>query len=275
MKKDIKLICLDLDGTTLKDVSNISEENIRYIRKAYDSGIKIALTTGRIFVHAVYFSKILNIPAYVISNNGTYVYDTEKDIKIYSSILGVENLDKIHKFVNEKDFHVHYSTIDTIYSNIAVEDYHDEHLKGEYAFKEVVVNDDDMWKDIFKNHGNDITKVVISSENMDKLKELITKVKNIGEFEVEYSWINTLEILKKGEGKGTGVRNLRNYLEIDKENVMCIGDSENDMSMFKECGYKVAMGNAIDKLKQEADFVTLDVSQDGVSYAIKKLLESC
>ena len=274
MKKDIKLICLDLDGTTLRDVSNISEKNIRYIRKAYDSGIKIALATGRIFVHAVYFSKILNIPVYIISNNGTYVYNMEKDIKIYSSILGVENLDKVHKFVNEKYFHVHYSTIDTIYSNIAVEDYHDEYLKGEHAFKEVVVDDDNMWKDIFKNHGNDITKVVISSKNMYKLKEIITKVKSIGEFEIEYSWINTLEIIKKGEGKGTGVRNLRNYLGIEKENIMCIGDSENDMSMFKECGYKVAMGNAIDKLKQLADFITLDVSQDGVSYAIKKLLES-
>ena len=104
---------------------------------------------------------------------------------------------------------------------------------------------------------------------------MLIKVREIGDFEVEYSWVNTVEILKKGEGKGTGIRNLKKYLNLKTENVMCIGDSENDVSMFKECGYKVAMKNGIDKLKDMADFITLDVSEDGVAYAIKKLLESC
>ena len=58
MENNIKLICLDLDGTTLKDISNISEKNIDYIRQAYNKGIKIALTTGRLFVHGMYFSKL-------------------------------------------------------------------------------------------------------------------------------------------------------------------------------------------------------------------------
>ena len=51
MHSNIKLICLDLDGTTLKDISNISEGNIEYINKAYNSGIKIALVTGRLFIN--------------------------------------------------------------------------------------------------------------------------------------------------------------------------------------------------------------------------------
>ena len=54
---------------------------------------------------------------------------------------------------------------------------------------------------------------------------------------------------------------------------MSIGDSENDIYMFRECGYKVAMNNAIDKLKEKADFITLDFDKDGVAYAIKNLLE--
>ncbi|EIA29412.1 Putative hydrolase of the HAD superfamily, partial [Candidatus Arthromitus sp. SFB-4] len=68
MHSNIKLICLDLDGTTLKDISNISEGNIEYINKAYNSGIKIALVTGRLFIHCLYFSKVLGIPIYAVGN---------------------------------------------------------------------------------------------------------------------------------------------------------------------------------------------------------------
>lgn len=273
MDNNIKLICLDLDGTTLKDISSISDENIKYIRMAYEKGIKIALATGRLFIHGLYFTKLLDIPTYIIGNNGTYVYDCEKNKVIYSSFFGVENLEKIHKFVGEKHFNAHYSTIDTIYSNNKIKDYHDEENKKEYSMKELVIDNDDQWISIFTNYGGNISKVVVSSENNDYLSDLINKIKDIGDFEIEYSWVNTVEILKKGEGKGKGVLELRKYLNIDKENIMCIGDSENDISMFRESGYKVAMNNAIEKLKSQADFITLDFDKDGVAYAIKKLLE--
>lgn len=273
MKNCIKLICLDLDGTTLKDISNISKENIQSIRKANDKGIKIALTTGRLFIHGMYFSKIIGIDSYIIGNNGTYVYDTSKDKIIYSSFLGVDNLVKIYKFVKGKNFNVHYSTIDTIYSNVSIRDHHNETEKGNYAMKEVIVENEEEWISIFEKHGNEICKAVAYSDEISKLEILINEIKNTNEFEVEYSWENTVEILKKGDGKGTGVRNLKNYLGINTNNVMCIGDSENDISMFGESGYKVAMGNAIEILKEKSDFVTLGVLENGVSYAIEKLLE--
>lgn len=271
--KNIKLICLDLDGTTLKDISNISSVNIEYINKAYNNGIKIALVTGRLFIHCLYFSKVLGIPTYALGNNGTYVYDIENNKIVYSSFFGVDNLVKIHKFVKEKHFNTHYSTIDTIYSNNNLDDYHDEENKNEHSMKKVVIEDEDEWDELFKNNGDKICKVLVSSDDENKLNDLILKIIELGEFEVEYSWVNTIEILKKGEGKGKGVAELRKYLNIDKEHIMCIGDGGNDISMFKECGYKVAVNNAIDELKSKADFITLDFDKDGVGYAIKKLLE--
>ena len=269
----IKLICLDLDGTTLKDISNISKENICSIRKAYHKGIKIALSTGRLFIHGLYFSKVINIYSYIIGNNGTYVYDTLNDKVIYSSFFGVDNLVKIYKFVKGKNFNVHYSTIDTIYSNVSISDYHNESNKGKYAMKEVVIEDEKYWYSVFEKHGNEICKAVVYSDDIAELELILNEIRDTNEFQVEYSWENTVEILKKGDGKGTGVKILKNYLGIDTKNVMCIGDSENDVSMFVESGYKVAMGNAIDILKEKADFVTLDVLDNGVSYAIEKLLE--
>lgn len=275
MSNNIKLICLDLDGTTLKDVSSISEKNKDMIKKIHDRGIKIALASGRILSHCLYFSELIDVPAYIVGNNGTYVYDKENDKKIYSSLLGVDNLLKIHNFVKGKSFNVHYSTIDTMYTNINLTAYHNEEEKGKYAMKEVVISnekDDKQWKSVFENNNDKILKAVISSDNEKQLEDLIKNIDPEGAFELEYSWENTVEILKKGEGKGRGLKSLKKYLNLGTENVMCIGDSGNDISMFKESGYKVAMGNAINELKSMADFVTLKVSEDGVAHAIEKIL---
>ena len=271
MDKDIKVICLDLDGTTLKDVG-ISKKNIDSIRKAYDKGINIAFSTGRLFVHAMYYSKLIGIPTYIICNNGTFVYDTNKNLELYSNFIGVDNLIKIHKFVKQKYFNVHYSTRDTIYSNIELNSVN-EYEKGQYSMKNVILRDGKDWDLVFKNHGNKIFKACVSGEDGNIFDSILNNLKKQNEFQIEYSWQNTAEILTKGEGKGKGVRVLKDYLNLQSENFMCIGDSENDISMFNECGYKVAMGNAIDKLKNISDFITLNVSNDGVSYAIEKLLE--
>ena len=125
---------------------------------------------------------------------------------------------------------------------------------------------------MFDLHGNIISKAVISSNDNNEIENLVNELKPQGFFELEYSWENTLEILKKGEGKGTGLKNLKNYLGIDTERIMSIGDSGNDISMFRESGYKVAMGNAINELKLMADFITSTVYDDGVANAIEKLL---
>ncbi len=275
MSNNIKLICLDLDGTTLKDVSNISKRNKDMIKKIHEQGVKIALASGRILSHCLYFSELMEVPAYIIGNNGTYVYDSKNKKDIYSSFLGVDNLLKIHNFVKGKSFNVHYSTTDTIYTNMNLSVYHNEEEKGKYAMKEIVIpggKDDTQWQSVFENNSNQILKAVISSEYEHQIEELIKTISPKDLFEVEYSWENTIEILKKGEGKGTGLKNLKKYLDLKTEDVMCIGDSGNDISMFKESGYKVAMGNAISQLKSMADFVTLNVNEDGVAHAIEKIL---
>lgn len=273
MNKDIKLICLDLDGTTIKEVLGISEKNIESIRKAYSKGIKIAFATGRLLLHAMYYSKILNIPTYIISNNGTHVYDTEKELELYANYIGVDNLVKIHKFVKENYFNVHYSTTDTIYSNTLIENSEYEKEKGDYSMNNIVLNTPKEWDEVFKNEGHKIFKACVSGIDEKIFENILDILRKDNKFQIEYSWVNTAEVLNKGEGKGKGIRILKEYLNINSENIMCIGDSENDVSMFSECGYKVAMGNAIDKLKEKADFITLDLDNDGVSYAIEKLLE--
>ena len=79
-----------------------------------------------------------------------------------------------------------------------------------------------------------------------------------------------LEILDKRVTKGTGVKSLADALGIKAEEVMAIGDQENDIAMIEYAGVGVAMDNAIPAVKEAANFITKSNLEDGVAYAIEK-----
>ena len=69
--------------------------------------------------------------------------------------------------------------------------------------------------------------------------------------------------------KGDAVKLLLKKLNIDKKYSICFGDSINDFDMFDACGIKVAMGNALDSLKEKADYITESNDNDGITYFFK------
>ena len=81
-----------------------------------------------------------------------------------------------------------------------------------------------------------------------------------------------LEILDKRVNKGQGVKMLAEKLGIPRENIMTLGDQENDIAMLEYAGTGVAMGNAIDSVKAVSQFVTKTNMEDGVAYAIQKFV---
>ena len=68
----------------------------------------------------------------------------------------------------------------------------------------------------------------------------------------------------------TGIKKVLAYYDIDINEAMAFGDGGNDVEMLEAVKYGIAMGNANDNLKQIADFITLDVDNDGVAYALKQ-----
>lgn len=90
--------------------------------------------------------------------------------------------------------------------------------------------------------------------------------------EVVSGGYHNLEITKKGTTKGKGLHILADLLNIPMEQTMACGDTQNDMDILQAAAIGVAMGNATEEVKQNADFVTLSNEEDGVAYAIRKLL---
>jgi len=83
---------------------------------------------------------------------------------------------------------------------------------------------------------------------------------------------NTIYITDKLETKAHGVRKLIEILNINKDEVIGVGDGNNDKALLLECGLKVAMGNAVAEIKEIADYIAPDVESDGVAHVIEKFV---
>lgn len=84
--------------------------------------------------------------------------------------------------------------------------------------------------------------------------------------------VDYIDIMKKGANKKNGILTLANYLGIKQEEIIVIGDGTNDIPMFKVAGLRVAMENADECLKQDADYITGNNNKSGVAEAIKKFI---
>ncbi|MDU5414364.1 MAG: HAD-IIB family hydrolase, partial [Clostridium perfringens] len=102
-----------------------------------------------------------------------------------------------------------------------------------------------------------------------KAKEELKKYEDL---EVVSSSPSNFEVMNKGTSKGRAVKVLADILNINREEIMCLGDSENDLSMIEFAGLGVAMGNAEEFLKEKADYITDTNENDGVAKAIEKFV---
>ena len=86
------------------------------------------------------------------------------------------------------------------------------------------------------------------------------------------SLYNNLEINASSATKGRALMWLADYLKIDREATMALGDGGNDLSMIQAAGIGVAMVNGLEEVKAAADFITMSNDEDGVAAAVEKFV---
>jgi Cof subfamily protein (haloacid dehalogenase superfamily) len=124
----------------------------------------------------------------------------------------------------------------------------------------------------FKEYENRITKCVIYSNNPKRVQAFRDDAYRDEELTVCGSGRYSLEVNSIGVSKGKSVEILASYLGVEREDILCIGDNENDIFMIQYAGIGVAMGNAVPKLKEVSDYITDTNYNDGVAKAIKKFV---
>lgn len=271
---DYNLICIDMDGTLLNDKKVISEGNIKAIRLASEKGVRIAVCTGRIFNSADFFSELLGVKSPVIASNGAYVMEKDRGEVVYKATLGVEKCKKLLAVFRKYDIYPHYYTSDTVFTEKLVYSASfymevNKTLPKDKQVKIVVVKD---WDEIFEKYEKEIFKGIGVDEDIEKIKKAKICLRNMEEFEVVSSRFDNFEAMNKGVSKGNAVKALAKHYGITREQIICIGDSENDLSMIEFAGLGVAMGNADEDVKAAAQYITDSNNCDGVARVIEKFV---
>ncbi|MBK1813078.1 HAD family phosphatase [Clostridium sp. YIM B02505] len=270
-----KLICLDMDGTLLSSPSTISEENRNAVLQAYNKGIKIAITTGRLFTSAKYYADLIGIKVPIVASNGAYVREKDREDIIYKSSLNDDQLERIYEVIKKYNLLTYFNTHDTLISEIVVGENHGYKVNNKELPEEGRIKFDEgtAFKEAFKRHEGEILKAICVEEvDIDKLMKAKAELRQYKDLEVVSSWTNNFEVMNAGTSKGNAVKNLAEMLDINQEEIICIGDSENDLSMIRYAGLGIAMGNAPDEIKKEADYVTDTNVNSGVAKAIEKFV---
>lgn len=264
----IKLLAIDMDGTCLNSKSQMSEATVAALKKASECGIAVVPTTGRNLTCLPHRLQKESFYRYVITSNGAGVVDLNDNSRIFDLQIpyrtAYELLDKCAKKGVGTAAHINedYFVQGKFFSMVG------RLVYGEDANRSVTV----------KNISEYIKKNRTSVEEIQlyfvhpKIRERITQIlEPYKDLSAAYSSIY-VEIFANGASKGIALEKLANHLGICKDEIACIGDGENDLPMFEASGMKFAMGNAVDKLKEKADYVLPSNNDDGVAYAINNYI---
>lgn len=258
--KDVKIVFTDLDSTLTKEKGIIDIENKAIFEKLASVGIFVVINTGRPLPYIIPICKQFNTSSYVIASNGAEIYNFTNNKIIYKNNLSKENLIKLDELVKKYDLFFMTNGITKRYTN-----------KKEDNTGFVVVNSLTEIED-------DVSQVILESYNIESMKylnrdikenttlKIINKTKHITEGKLLF-----YDVVNSDVSKGEALIRLCDYLNIDKSKSMAIGDSSNDIDMFKEAGYKIAVANANEELKNLADLVTLSNKENGVKVVLDEL----
>ena len=268
----IQLIALDMDGTTLNDDhKTISPRNIEAIQKAIAKGVYVVPATGR--VKASVPEAITSVPGvrYAITSNGASVVDLQEDKVIYSNLIPEETTRELLEKL--KPLHVLlqvYIEGQMYLEKEAVKHVDDCHIPQYFIdlMKKKHIAVDSLEEEVIQKH-RQIEKINIPTMpdiTRSKILEVLSGIRGIT---ITSSIAMNIEINGSNADKGDGLAHLCEHLGISQENVMAVGDSDNDLRMLRAAGFSVAVENGADEVKEVVDIVTLPSYEDGVAHAIE------
>lgn len=271
-----KLVCIDMDGTLLNSKHKITETTKETLRKTHEKGVHIVISTGRMYTDGEYFSNLIGVKSPVIASNGAVIKEKDRDEVIYKSILSESLTKKLLSISAKHKVPLMFFTPKTLYSENILYSIFSHFLKlRKYVSSDMKINtifSKEKWDKILTKEKENIVKCEFYNRNEEKLRKIRDELKNIKDIEVVSSSKYNIEITCKGVSKGRAVEILAGYYNLRKEQVITIGDSENDLSMIEYAGLGIAMGNAIDRVKEKANFITDSNDNEGVAKAINNFI---
>lgn len=269
------MIGLDLDGTLLKDDKSIDTKTKEYLETLSANGVHIVPITGRPLSGVPDCVRNIKGVDYIISNNGSKTVLNSTNETLFSLAMDNATSKRVIEAVKQTGeifevFLNHYGYCEKFVFDHYKEVYTGTVL-GDYIFssrKQV-----DSLMTLFDDKNAEADEVfIICKDNNDReiIKAQTDKISGI-----QYCMLadRFLEITRNGTDKGTALELLCNHLKIKPDKVIAFGDGENDLQFLNKAGTAVAMGNATDSVKAQADIITDTNNNQGVLKALKNLIK--
>ncbi len=259
----IKMVVVDIDGTILSQNCKISDKLKKHVKCLIENDIKVVIATGRMHCSAKQIAKELGTDAPIISYQGGLIIDKNNNT-LWAKYCDQKLAREVVERLREEDFHINIYIDDNL-----IAENHSQYIKdyaeGKYIKYEIVesLNNVD-----FQN----LNKILAIDYDTQRIDSIIKKLSDIYK-ESLYIVKSTpyfCEVSHPEATKGNGIRFLAQQWGIDQEEIMAIGDQDNDIEMLLAAGVRVAMGNATENLKEVSNFITKTVDEDGVVHAINK-----
>lgn len=273
---EIKLIALDMDGTTLlADYQSISQRTKAVLEEAIARGIHVVPATGRILGQLP--QSIVSIPGinYAVTSNGAAVTNLKSCEVISSNYIGAGSVKKIIKILTRRNLFCEVYYQGQSYSELRYFENTPGINKLSKDLVEFIRGKANKVDNIFEftiAHAAEIEKINIPFLSDQNQRNLWQKFSQIHGVTLTRAIANNIEVNHRSANKGDGLKQLCKALNLKPGNIMAIGDSDNDLRMIEFAGLGVAMGNASADVKALANHVTLPFNEDGVAHAIEKFV---
>ena len=265
------IVFVDIDDTLNPSNEPVSEYTKQVMTKLKENGIKVVVNTGRSTTYAINKSKEANLSEYVISSNGSEVYNYEKKEIVFSKPIPKEQIKKIYDYVVSTKMTIILNSIEERYINTKEYKYNTEPATYFEDIDELLDN-------------TQINQIIILSSNFDRMLVLPHMFKEkYPNLKVVHSSVSLVEetripgkeyyhdIVIENTAKSSGIVELLDYLNIDSERAIAIGNGYDDICMADVVGTSVAVENANPILKEVATYITDTAENDGVAKILEKL----
>lgn len=257
---NLAVVFFDVDGTLAAHnhgeitsiLDRVPQSAMDAIQLLKDSQILPVIATGRnkgMIKELMDHLQVQNL----IANNGRYV--CSGDEVIYNDVFSASATRQISSYLKTNQIDFCYETADYLYKNV------DSHFSPDSSMQIFDLEVGEIPEDVLQ---------FIVRVNDPKVQPTIDLpgIKAVKVAPTVY------DITKTSSNKAIGVNKFLAAMKIGPEQAAAFGDEVNDLEMFKSVGTSIAMGNAVESIKQSADHVTTSVKDDGIYRAVVKLLEN-
>ena len=280
MTKLPRFIGTDIDGTAFsRETQRMLPHTTDVLTKCVEMGSVLVPVTGRV-LSMVPVEKFPMV-RYVISSNGAYIYDMLEQKAVRARYVEREDIRRFWEYIKPyvREYRLGMEIFENgtlviereLYENLT--DYADVLPNFHYAqIEKGAAKIVESYDEYLEKEGNEVVKVNFPGKTVKKFPQIKDIIIEADILKMTSDGLN-MECGPKECNKGEAIWWLCDYLNIPRESTMAFGDGNNDLEMLLAVNYGVAMGNALDNIKEAAPYTTIGNEEDGIAYFIENNFE--